>query len=65
MQKEYARTCIICGVHSKDKKFDLPGIVFNYLKDAPTICEQCVFKILTNKSIDWIETIKKFITKEK
>jgi len=65
MQKEYAGNCIICNAHGKKKGFDLPAITFNCLEGSPTICEKCIFRILTNRDLDWRKEIKSLIIVEK
>ena len=61
----HKKICYICGNKSKNPKFDMPCLVFNFLENGPLICEKCLFEKLTGKRLKWgYNFLDEDITKE-
>ena len=53
-------TCSKCKTKSV-KNYDLPGLRFWMLINAPFICEKCLYEILTGEDVDWKDEVKSYL----
>ncbi len=58
---EKQTTCVICGVRSKNRNWQIAGITFNWLESTPTICEKCIYEKITETSAKWNDAVKRIL----
>ena len=58
-------TCEICKQGGVKKTFSTPGVIFNYLKGSPLICDQCLYKAITGEHREWRDEIAEHITTDR
>ena len=49
-----SKVCYLCGGKGDfpNRRYDIPGIIFQ-LKGFPLICDQCMFRKITGKKLEW------------
>jgi len=50
--------CHVCGVASRNPRFDMSVLTFNFLEGSPSICERCLFHRLTGELRAWQPAIQ-------
>lgn len=58
------RSCHLCRDTSNNPGFETPGIVFNFLKGRPFLCERCIFKNICGEDALWDDAFVNLIESE-
>lgn len=58
------KTCVKCGVFSREKKFEVPGQIFPMLQGSPFLCDRCLYTVLLGDGTSrmWIPEVRPYLT---
>lgn len=45
--------CLRCKIHMHRYKLETPGLMFNWLKGTPWLCERCLAGLLGIENPEW------------